>query len=62
MGSTIVSALSDEGTFIWGQNNPSGTTNRAITSCEQKKTFTFDGWVLPNKDELNLLYTNKDIL
>lgn len=54
-GNIILLALSDEGSFTWGYKNPSGAINRAITSCEQKKAFTFKGWVLPTNDELATL-------
>ncbi|MDD3302921.1 MAG: hypothetical protein PHN31_05145 [Candidatus Gracilibacteria bacterium] len=65
-GSLIVSALSDEGKFTWGTaDNASGywvSSNQAITSCENKETFGFDGWSLPNTGELYLLYLNKEVI
>jgi len=58
--SIIVSALINEWQFTWSLVNSYWETNHAITACENKKTFWFDWWSLPNVNELNLLYTNKE--
>lgn len=36
--------------------------NPATQMCWEKKTFGFDDWSLPNKEELSVLYTNKTTL
>lgn len=57
--SIIVSALSDEWKNTWGYANSYGNMNPATQMCWEKSSFGFDDWQLPNKEELNLLYTNK---
>ncbi len=61
--SLIVSALSDEWMSNRGYSNTSyGNMNPATQVCWEKWSFGFDDRQLPNKNELNLLYTNRSAI
>ncbi|MDD3302920.1 MAG: hypothetical protein PHN31_05140 [Candidatus Gracilibacteria bacterium] len=61
-GSIIVSALSDEGRFMYAYTTYYYPLFHALSSCENKETFGFNGRSLPNINELLLLYNNKNII